>query len=91
MKKNSILKLLVLLVLALVSTSAVAADAGAPAVVASQSGLEWFQANSAVILAAALALSEVLALIPALKGNGILDAIIKGLNLLIARKKASGQ
>lgn len=39
--------------------------------------MEFITTNWAVIVTALLAISEVLALIPALKGNGILDTIIK--------------
>lgn len=63
-----------------------AADTAAAAET-SQSLVEFFSTNAVIILGAALAVSEVLALIPALKGNGILDSIIKGLQTLIALKK----
>lgn len=35
--------------------------------------------NKTAILAALLAISEVLALVPGIKANGIFDAIVKGL------------
>lgn len=47
--------------------------------------IEFIVAHKAVLLGAALAVSEVLALIPGLAANGIFDAIFKAL------KKFSGQ
>jgi hypothetical protein len=44
--------------------------------------LDWFKANTPAVLGVALALSELLSLIPAFKGNGILDTIVKGLKAL---------
>lgn len=43
--------------------------------------------NAVVILGVLLAVSELLSLLPWFKGNGLLDAIIKGLKFLIANKK----
>ena len=65
----------------LVSSVAMAADAVVPAAT-TPSLMAWFQANTAVILGVALAISELLAQIPAFKGNGILDTIIKALQAL---------
>ena len=67
-------------------TIAFAAEAVTPA--ASQSLFDWLTVNAAIILGAALAVSEALALIPAFQGNGILDTIIKFLKLIMAKKAA---
>jgi hypothetical protein len=47
--------------------------------------LEWMQTNSAYIIAVLLAISELMALIPALKGNGIIDSVIKMLKAMAAK------
>lgn len=47
--------------------------------------LDWFMQNSTIVFAAALALSELLALIPGFQANGILEGIIKALKLLSAK------
>lgn len=62
-----------------VSAVAFAAD---PAPVAAVGFLDWFKQNSGAVLGFALALSEILSLIPAFKGNGILDTIIKALQAM---------
>lgn len=41
--------------------------------------------NIVLILAALLAVSEALALIPALKANGLLDGVIKGLKSILKK------
>lgn len=44
--------------------------------------LDWFKQNTAAVLGAALALSELLSLVPQFQGNGILDSITKALRAL---------
>lgn len=81
-------KLIFLVVLVALATVAFAADpvvpAAAPAVAAQGAVgfLDWFKQNSGAVLGFALAFSELLSLIPAFKGNGILDTIIKALQSL---------
>lgn len=48
---------------------------------------DWFQTNLTLILSLALAVSELLAVTPWFKGNGILDSIIKGLKYLQAQNR----
>jgi len=83
MKKfGGFILMFVLLALAMVAGAfgadpvAVVPVAAAPA---APSILSWFMANQAAVFAAALAMSELLSLIPGFKGNGILDTIIKAL------------
>jgi len=47
--------------------------------------IAWITANSAAIFGLLLAISEFMALIPGLKGNGILDSIIKTLKALAGK------
>lgn len=47
---------------------------------------EFLIANKVVLLAALLAVSEALALIPALKSNGILDWVIKTSKKLLGKE-----
>ncbi len=82
-------KLIFLVVLVALATVAFAADpvvpvAAAPAATAAATVgfLDWFKQNSGAVLGFALAFSELLSLIPAFKGNGILDTIIKALQSL---------
>lgn len=44
--------------------------------------IELVQSHGVVILAALLAISEALALIPAVKANGVFDAIVKGMRAI---------
>ena len=62
--------------------TAVVVPAVATPAAAAPSILDWFQANEAAIFAAALAVSEMLALIPGFAGNGVIDTCIKALKLL---------
>lgn len=75
--------------LLLAAVTVFGADAVAPAAVAvpaaSNSTMAWIMANATAIFAVALAVSEFLALIPGLQGNGILDAIIKALRSLAGK------
>lgn len=81
-------KLIFLVVLVALATVAFAADpvvpvaAPAAAATATVGFLDWFKQNSGAVLGFALAFSELLSLIPAFKGNGILDTIIKALQSL---------
>jgi uncharacterized membrane protein len=59
----------------LCASAASAADQGTTAP-------SWIMNNSGTIFGALLAISELMALIPAFKGNGILDSIIKALKAL---------
>jgi len=70
---------------AIVSAETVAPGTTQTAATAAPSIMAWFQANQAAIFGLALAISEFLALIPAFKGNGILDTIIKALKLLTGK------
>lgn len=74
----SILFLLVLVAVSAFATTAAPVVAAVPA----PTLFGWFQANTPVILGVALAVSELLSVIPAFKGNGILDTIIKALHAL---------
>jgi len=88
MKKTTLLmSLLLMLVFILISAIGVAAETAVSAATANQSWFEWLDVNALILLGAALALSEVLALIPGFKGNGILDTIIKFIKLLISKKE----
>lgn len=78
--------LFALVVLCLVWNAAFAATTGVT-VAPNPSLLDWFAANKTVIFGAALALSELLAIIPAFKGNGILDTIIKALQMLSGKEQ----
>jgi phosphotransferase system glucose/maltose/N-acetylglucosamine-specific IIC component len=51
--------------------------------------LQKVMENLPLILAVLLGISEALAMIPALKANGILDGVIKALKALGAKKDAS--
>lgn len=77
--------------LLLAAVTAFGADAVAPATAAapatSSSTMAWIMANATAIFAVALAVSEFLALIPGLQGNGILDAIIKALRSLAGKSE----
>lgn len=70
------------IILTIVAAVCFGADAAVPPVAPTPSLLGWFKANEAVILAAALGISELLSLIPGFKGNGVLDTIIKALRAL---------
>jgi hypothetical protein len=60
-----------------------AASAVTPVVAsAPPSLLQWFIANSTAVFATLLVMSELLSLIPAFKGNGILHTIIEALKAL---------
>lgn len=50
-----------------------------------QSLMNFWQADKVVILTAALAVSEALALIPALKSNSILQLFINGVKALLPK------
>lgn len=90
MKSFIALMLSMFLVLAIMLTMAFMAiadpgTAAATAPAASQpdpSIVAWFSLYKAYIFAAALALSELLAVTPWFKGNGLLDTVIKGLKML---------
>ncbi len=84
MKKLFSLILVVLfsLVLGALALAADPATIAAPAAAAPAGPLAFLQAHSAVLLGALLAISEVLALIPSVRSNGIFDAIYKGLQAL---------
>ena len=76
----------VILIILSIAAIVLAADA---ATVPQVSLFDWFLQNKAAILAAALAFSEVLSLIPAFKGNGIIDTIIKALQTLSGKDPAA--
>lgn len=60
-------------------------DAAATTPAATTTVVSWFSENGTMVLLALLAISEVLALIPGLQGNGILDAIIKLLKSMVKK------
>ena len=72
--------ILAAVIMSIMATVAAGADATAPA--ATGGALAWFSDNKVAVIAAALAISELLALVPGLKGNGILDSIIKILKVV---------
>lgn len=80
-KMISLIVLIAVVAIAAISGAAEAVAAPAPSL------LSWFMANSTVILAMLLAVTEVLALIPGFKGNGILDTIIKALQVLSKKEE----
>ena len=51
--------------------------------------MEWIIENYMVIVAILLAVSELLALIPAVKSNGIFDMVVKFLQGLSEKKEES--
>lgn len=79
---------LFLLILSVAFASLALAADPASVQAAAPSFLAWFTANTAVILGVALAISELLAVVPAFKGNGILDTIIKALQELSKKPEA---
>lgn len=93
MKRMKILAALLLsiLIIAVVSAVAMAAEAVAPASAAGQTSVNWFVANATPLLGSALAISESLALIPGIKENGILDIVIKLLSLIVPKNDSSQQ
>ena len=60
------------------------------ATVAAPSFLEWMTANLTALLGVALAVSELLGSIPALKGNGIVDTFGKFLQFMIQVEQKPG-
>lgn len=87
MKKvlSMILLFLLLMVSVCFGADATVAAPAAPSIV------DWFKANITPILAVALAISELLGSIPALKGNGILDTISKFLKFMVDRQQEKTQ
>lgn len=82
MKNLCSLFLVVFSIMMLVAV-ALAADPAATAAAPAPAGVMAFlQAHATVLLSLALAISEVLALIPSVKSNGIFDAIYKGLQAM---------
>jgi hypothetical protein len=90
--KTKILSTLILIAVVICTAIAFAAEpAAVPAAVPAigePSILAWFVVNKAAVLGAALALSELLSLIPAFKGNGIMDTVLKALQTLSAKDQA---
>jgi len=84
-------RLILSLMLIIICTAALALGADVAPIVAvpSPSILDWFAVNKAVIFGAALAISELLSLIPGFQGNGILDTIKKGLALLSGKPQVT--
>lgn len=84
----SLLVLIALIIIAAVAFGADAALVAAPAAAPIAQGvsiLEWFKQNASVVLACALAVSELLGATPWFKGNGLLDSIIKSLKYLASK------
>lgn len=73
-----------LLVMCVAGAFAETAPAAAPA---APSLFDWFMANKTAVFGVALAISEFLSIIPAFKGNGILDTIIKALQTLSGKEQ----
>lgn len=67
--------------------TAMAADSALT--IANPSVLDWFRLNIVAVLTVLLALSELFALMPWFKGNGILDAIVKILKLMLEKRSSS--
>lgn len=85
-------RIITLIVFMALCTAAMAADPAAvtpvtpvTAAPAAVGFLDWFRQNTATVLGFALAFSELLSLIPAFKGNGLLDSIIKALQALSSK------
>ena len=78
------------LVVVFVAAVCFGADAVVPAAAAvpAVGFMDWFKQNATAVIGAALALSEVLSLIPAFQGNGILDTIIKALKVMSEKPAA---
>ena len=84
------MKITLYAVFALVALVSVAVGADvAPVTAQPVSIMTWFTQNKAAVLAFTLALSELLSLIPAFKGNGILDTIIKAIKVLSQKDEPS--
>ncbi|BDV42423.1 hypothetical protein GURASL_13460 [Geotalea uraniireducens] len=85
------ISLLVAMILAAACGLALAADpvaAATPVVtpgVPQASLFAWFRQNLVYVLGVALAISELLGVIPTFQGNGVLDSIIKSLKFLISK------
>jgi len=77
-------------ILAMATAVAFGADP-APAVAPVIGFFDWFKMNSVLVFGALLALSELLSMIPAFHGNGILDTIIKALKLMTAKQTQATQ
>jgi hypothetical protein len=71
-------------VLCLMATAALAAEAVAPA--AAPSFQSWLMANTTPMLVLALGVSELLGSSPWLKGNGIIDTIVKFLKFMTEKE-----
>ena len=89
MKRIMFYVLALLLITVAVASAAAVATVAAPVVAAvptvvaaSPSFMDWIMGNKTAIFGVCLAISEFMSLIPAFKGNGILDTIIKALELL---------
>lgn len=83
-----LLRLILALFILTICTVAFGADA--VAVAPAPSIMEWFIVNKAAVFGAALALSELLSLIPGFQGNGILDTIKKALVQLSGKPSVNG-
>ena len=91
MKKNILMLLAASLACLFVTSLAFAAEATAVALpaMANVSLLDTIIANKAVLLAALLALSEVLALIPGIKANSIFQLVVNGLKSMVGNQTTS--
>lgn len=69
-------KIICIGMVAALGLSGVAFAADATTTAAAPGFMDWLAQNKAVVIGAALAISELLALIPGIKGNGILDMVI---------------
>lgn len=88
-KKPMIFLLLALWTVLGYACAAVTIAGAAPAVAATASGgslLDFFFANETTILAALLAISEVLARIPGIKANSIFELVTNALKVLASGK-----
>ena len=80
-------KLVLVCVLLACSINAFAADP-AVAAAATVGFMDWFKQNTSACLGVVVAISELLALIPGFKGNGILDTILKAAKFMSEKPAA---
>jgi len=80
-----------MLIIAFTAIAALGVDVVPAATVPPLSIMEWFTVNSALVFGVAWAISELLAVIPAFKGNGFLDIILNFLRKRTAPKPTQVQ
>lgn len=85
MKKLIFMMTMIAFAMIAVTVPAMAADVVAPSPATGFVG--WVMANTTAIVVVLLAVSEFLALIPGLSGNGILDSIIRILKSMAGKSE----